>query len=223
LNFEYYKKNFDAVEGWANRKLFDVIETLNDCGINRTGGVLEIGVHHGKFFIMLNHVTSPEDVSFAIDVFGMQHLNIDGSGLGNRYMFEQNLKQYDIHKGENTKIFEMDSLSFNGGIMGSSLRFISVDGGHTVEHTMHDLKLAERLIANEGVIILDDIMGEYWCGVTEGYIKYALTYPSIVPFAMGLNKLFLCKLSHQEHYFKIMQKLSTKQTKFVGYQIIIVE
>lgn len=223
MNFEYYKKNFDSVEGWANRRLFGVIDTLAECGINRTGGIAEIGVHHGKFYIMLNHVTQPTEVSFAIDVFGMQHLNIDNSGMGDRYMFEQNLKQYDIHKGENTKILEMDSLSLTQQIPDSSLRFMSIDGGHTVEHTMYDLRLAERLIANEGVIILDDIMGEYWCGVTEGYIKYALTYPSIVPFAMGLNKLFLCKLSHQEHYLKIMKNLSGKITKFVGYQIVIIE
>jgi hypothetical protein len=223
MNFEYYKKNFDSVNGWCNRKLFDVVDALAECGINRKGGVAEIGVHHGKFYIMLNHTTDALDTSYAIDVFGLQHLNIDKSGLGDRYAFERNLKELDKHKGENTRIFEMDSLSLTNQIPDSSLRFISVDGGHTVEHTMYDLRLAERLIANEGVVILDDIMGEYWCGVTEGYIKYALTYPSIVPFAMGLNKLFLCKLSHQEHYFKIMQKLSTKQTKFVGYPIIIVE
>ena len=223
MNFEYYKKNFDSVDGWANRKLFDAIDTLAECGINRVGGVAEIGVHHGKFYIMLNHVTDYHANSYAIDVFGMQHLNIDNSGEGNRFAFEQNLKAYDKHRGENTTIIEMDSLSFVNQIPDSSLRFISVDGGHTVEHTINDLKIAERLIANEGVVILDDIMGEYWCGVTEGYIKYALTYPSIVPFAMGLNKLFLCKLSHQQHYFEVMKKLSTKQTKFVGYQIIIVE
>jgi hypothetical protein len=223
LNFEYYKKNFDSVDGWCNRKLFNVIDTLAECGINRKGGIAEIGVHHGKFYIMLNHTTDALDTSYAIDVFGMQHLNIDKSGLGNRFAFERNLKDLDKHRGENTRIFEMDSLSLTNQIPDSSLRFISVDGGHTVEHTMYDLKLAERLVANEGVVILDDIMGEYWCGVTEGYIKYALTYPSLVPFAMGLNKLFLCKLSHQEHYLKIMQTLSTKQTKFVGYPIIIVE
>jgi hypothetical protein len=223
MNFEVYKKNFDSVEGWANRKLFNVIDTLDSCGINRKGGVLEIGVHHGKFYILLNHTTDSLDTSYAVDVFGLQHLNIDKSGLGDRFCFERNLRDFDKHKGENTRIFEMDSLSLTNQIPDSSLRFISIDGGHTVEHTMYDLKLAERLVANEGVVILDDIMGEYWCGVTEGYIKYALTYPSLVPFAMGLNKLFLCKLSHQAHYFEIMKKLSTKQTKFVGYPIIIVE
>lgn len=222
MSLEDYKQNFDVVQGWADPKLFDTVQIMADCGINRRGGVAEIGVHHGKFFILLNQVTEITDVSYAIDVFGMQHLNIDKSGEGNKSIFMQNLADYDKHKGANTVILEMDSLSFSNQVIPSSLRFISIDGGHTVEHTINDLKIAERLIANEGVIILDDIMGVYWCGVTEGYIKYSMTHPTIVPFAMGHNKLYLCKLSHYDYYFKLFKQLSSGQTKFTGYQIQMV-
>jgi hypothetical protein len=222
MSLEDYKQNFDVVQGWADPKLFDTVQIMADCGINRRGGVAEIGVHHGKFFILLNQVTEITDVSYAIDVFGMQHLNIDKSGEGNKSIFMQNLADYDKHKGANTVILEMDSLSFSSQVIPSSLRFISIDGGHTVEHTINDLKIAERLIANEGVIILDDIMGVYWCGVTEGYIKYSMTHPTIVPFAMGHNKLYLCKLSHYDYYFKLFKQLSSGQTKFTGYQIQMV-
>jgi hypothetical protein len=222
MSLENYKQNFELVQGWTSDKLFDTVQLMVDCGINRTGGVAEIGVHHGKFYILLNQVTDWNDKSYAIDVFGMQHLNIDKSGEGDKSIFIHNLDQYDIHGGHNTTILEMDSMSLTNQIPDASLRFISIDGGHTVEHTINDLKIAERLIANEGVIILDDIMGVYWCGVTEGYIKYSMTYPTIVPFAIGHNKLYLCKLSHHNYYFNLFKPLSTGQTKFTGYQVRMV-
>lgn len=222
MSLDKYKEHFDAVQGWADPKLFDTVQLMADCGINRRGGVAEIGVHHGKFYILLNQVVEAHYTSYAIDVFGMQHLNIDKSGEGNKSIFMQNLAEYDKFCGANTDILEMDSMSLTNQIPNASLRFISIDGGHTVEHTINDLKIAERLIANEGVIILDDIMGVYWCGVTEGYIKYSMTYPTIVPFAMGHNKLYLCKLSHYEYYFNLFKPLSSGQTKFTGYQVQMV-
>lgn len=222
MSLEQYKNDFAAVQGWTSDKLFDTVQVMADCGINRTGGIAEIGVHHGKFYILLNQVVDKRYESWAVDVFDMQHLNIDNSGLGNKSIFMQNLSDYDVHKGENTHILSMDSMSLTNQIPDASLRFISIDGGHTVEHTINDLKIAERLIANEGVIILDDIMGVYWCGVTEGYIKYSMTYPTIVPFAMGHNKLYLCKLSHHDYYFKLFKNLSSGQTKFTGYQVQMV-
>jgi hypothetical protein len=222
MSLEQYKKDFEAVQGWTSDKLFDTVDLIDKSGINRKGGVAEIGVHHGKFYILLNQVVSELDTSYAIDVFGMQHLNIDKSGEGNEFIFRQNLKEYDRHKGENTRILCMDSLSFTNQIPDTSLKFVSIDGGHTVEHTINDLKIAERLITNEGVIILDDIMGVYWCGVTEGYIKYSMTHPTIVPFAMGHNKLYLCKLSHYQYYFNLFKALSSGQTKFTGYQVQMV-
>jgi len=227
VSLEQYKKDFEAVQGWTSDKLFDTVGIMADCGINRKGGVAEIGVHHGKLYILLNQVVGENEyhmpyTSYAIDVFDMQHLNIDKSGLGNKSIFMQNLADYDKWNGDNTHIMQMDSMSLTNQIPDASLRFISIDGGHTVEHTINDLKIAERLIANEGVIILDDIMGVYWCGVTEGYIKYSMTYPTIVPFAMGHNKLYLCKLSHYEYYFNLFKHLSSGQTKFTGYQVQMV-
>lgn len=222
MSLEKYKESFAAVQGWADPKLFDTIGAIVDSGINRNGGVAEIGVHHGKFYILLNQTVQTHFKSYAVDVFDMQHLNIDKSGEGNKFIFTQNLQAYDKYQGANTEILEMDSMSLTNQIPDASMKFVSIDGGHTVEHTINDLKIAERIMTNEGVVILDDIMGVYWCGVTEGYIKYSMTYPTIVPFAMGHNKLYLCKLSHYQYYFNLFKKLSSGQTKFTGYQVQMV-
>jgi hypothetical protein len=48
--------------------------------INKNGGCMGIGVHLGKFFILLNQLINAEYKSFAVDIFSDQHLNIDKSG-----------------------------------------------------------------------------------------------------------------------------------------------
>ena len=58
-------------------------------GIN--GAVAEIGVHHGRLFILM-HLTSPAgQKDIAIDVFENQQLNRDQSGRGDRAQFSATL------------------------------------------------------------------------------------------------------------------------------------
>ncbi len=219
----YRLDGFDQVDGWVQPGIFDCIRVLAECGINQTGGITEIGVHHGKFFMMLNAVVDdPLHRSFAIDVFDNQHLNIDHSGKGNFQIFNDNLRKYDKFSGINTVAIPMDSTAYNGSIPPRSQRFVSIDGGHTVEHTINDLKLSEELVANEGVVILDDIFHPHWVGVTEGYIKYSMTHPVLIPFAMGYGKLFLAKLSFVDFYKDLFaNKFGSKYQKFCTHQVVM--
>jgi Methyltransferase domain len=165
----YYENGFSKIEGWCSEQLFHTVDLFDSLPINKGGGICEIGVHHGKFYLLLNQVTSIETRSFAIDIFEEAALNIDHSGSGNRAAFTKNLAEFDIHQGRNTVIIKGDStdskLQLEKTIGPGSLRFLSIDGGHTAEHTISDLKLANHLISNEGVVILDDILNAHWLGV----------------------------------------------------------
>lgn len=136
-----------------------------------------------------------------------------------------NLQKYDAHQGANTKIVIGDStdygLDLEKCIGPGSLRLISIDGGHSVEHTVNDLTLANKLINNEGVVILDDVMNYHWLGVMEGLFRFMSTTPTLVPFAIGDNKLYLCKLSFQDFYFRRFSEspLMTKNVRFFGYNL----
>ena len=57
------------------------------------GHVAEIGLHHGRFFLALAPRRRPGEQAVAIDVFGEQHLNPDGSGAGDRML----TKEVDLH------------------------------------------------------------------------------------------------------------------------------
>ena len=226
-NLQVYKDlGFDKVEGWCEEQLFEMVDLLDNVSINNEGGCLEIGVHHGKFYLLLNSVINESYDSFAIDVFDDQNLNIDKSGKGDLEAFKHNLANFDVHKGANTKIITGDStdqkiIKIFDDKVGAS-RFLSIDGGHTVEHTVSDLILANKLVANEGVVILDDILNYHWLGVIEGAFSFLRSKPTLVPFAIGFNKLFMCKLSYQEYYLDAFKAspFCGKVVDFSGYTVV---
>lgn len=223
---QYYDNGFNLVEGWVNLKILSVLDYLDYLNINKHGSVCEIGIHHGRFFIALNQLNKENIISYAIDVFERQDLNIDNSGRGQLEKFTDNLEKYDHrHKGYNVHIIKDDSSNPDSDIKvikNGSIRFLSIDGGHTVEHVINDLKIAERILSNEGVVILDDINNHWWMSVTEGLCKYLMTYPPLIPFAVGDNKLFLCKMSYHPYYIQKMQEspFHTKTSKFFGHQLV---
>jgi len=224
----YKERGFEKVEGWCSNALFPIVDFLNSLPFNQGGGVCEIGVHHGKFFLLLNQVTQKDDRSFAVDVFEDQFLNIDCSGCASIGAFKKNLELYDIHRGQNTTIVQCDSTdSKQAGelverIGRGTIRFFSIDGGHTPQHTVNDLVLANLLLRNSGVVILDDILNHHWLGVLEGTFKYLLGDPTLVPFAIGHNKLFFCKLSYYDQYFRAFDQfaMKTKIVSLLGHKLV---
>jgi hypothetical protein len=222
----YIDNGFDSVQGWCDRNLFEIVDLLNNVDINKQGGCLEIGVHHGKFYILLNSVIEPNSNSYALDVFDNQSLNIDRSGMGSLEAFNNNLIKYDRHKGGNSKIVIGDSTdpliikSFHESDV--PFRFISIDGGHTAEHTVSDLALANNLISNQGVVILDDILNYHWLGVIEGTVAFLNSKPTLVPFAIGHNKLLFAKLSFKSYYLNIFNQspLKSKVVNFFGHILV---
>jgi len=223
---EYLNDGFQRVEGYCMSEVFHAVDLIDSSGKNDNGGVLEIGVHHGKFYMLLNAVTNINERSYAVDVFENQELNIDKSGRGSKELFLDNLSNVDIHRGANTEIIKGDStdsaLNLINRIGPASMRYISIDGGHTPEHTINDLKIANQLIRNEGVVILDDIIHYCWLGVMEGTVKFLQTSPTLIPFAIGHNKLYMCKLSYHNFYYNLFlnSNLSKKTQKYFGYDIV---
>jgi hypothetical protein len=226
---KYLNHGFNTVEGWCEPELFITIDSIDALPINKTGGVCEIGVHHGKLFLLMNQITDPAYKSYAIDVFGNQELNIDKSGEGNLDTFRRNLINFDAHAGRNTIIVQGDStdpaLELTKLIKPGSLRFMSIDGGHTAIHALNDLKLAETLINNQGIVILDDVLNHWWPGVLEGLVTYLQDKPTLVPVAVGHNKLYLAKVSYKDYYLNHFKNLDfggpKEVRKFFGHEISI--
>lgn len=180
------------VEGWLEPEVLDIVRTLDSAQRRSeiSGGIAEIGVHHGKFFIGLQLLLRDEQRALAVDVFGDQHLNVDGSGEGDRDRFLANTQRWAssepvVHQADSTTL---DSAAVKE-LVGSSVRLFSVDGGHTEEIVFSDMTLAEASLTPGGVVIADDVFNERWPGVSVGTLRY-LERGGLAPFAIGFNKVF---------------------------------
>jgi methyltransferase family protein len=192
-----YDAGQDCVEGWLGRGDADLICELlfHQARLGRRGGALEIGVHHGRSFILLALATAADEPVVGVDVFEDQHLNRDGSGHGSRERLEAHLAAFAPGRLGAVTLIRADSLALSPGELVARFgrfRAISIDGGHTPEATENDLRLAEAIAAEGAVVFLDDLLNPHWLGVVTGYARYAAPGGGrLVPFCLNENKLFL--------------------------------
>ena len=189
-----------------------------------SGGVAEIGVHHGKLFILLYLLSSDNELAVAIDLFSHQELNIDHSGAGDLECFKRNLcrhadtRRLVVHEGDSMQLTAAQLLELGGG----PLRMISIDGGHTADITAHDLATAEGALAEGGSVLLDDCFKEMWPGVINGVHRYFSEPRSIIPFGIGANKTFFCHRPFAAGYAAVLRKMDRKavEQEFLGNPVV---
>jgi len=207
---QYLRSGHKKVEGWLDvssaRYIFELAKLQNESG--KGGAAVEIGVHHGKLFTLM-HLAGSRTRDLAIDVFDFQNFNTDRSGRGDRARFEENLTNYggDLEK---VTIWEKSSQSVTGediiAEVGQVAMF-SVDGGHTRELVLNDLKLADASLRDDGIVILDDFFNEYWPEVSIGSVEYFNDPASrLKPFAISPGKMYLCAPQWNAFYRENLRK-----------------
>jgi hypothetical protein len=225
----YIEHGHQLVKGWlfpgAPQAIVLLSEEQRRCAVS--GGVAEIGVHHGKLFILLYLLSSGNELAVAIDLFSHQDLNVDHSGAGDLERFKRNLRRHAdaarlvIHEGDSTQLTAKDLLQLGRG----PFRFISIDGGHTAEITAHDLATGEGALAEGGIIILDDCFKEMWPGVTDGVHQFFSEPHTVVPFGIGANKVFFCQKEFAQQYAVVLSKMEPKaiEQEFLGHRVVCFE
>jgi hypothetical protein len=204
----YALSGVNKVEGWLHNGAITSTVLLSRAQRNRgiSGDVGEIGIHHGKYFLLLCHLQEDREDAVAIDVFDDQHLNIDRSGKGDRAIFESNILTF-LGTGEKISIVQADSLSITVDVFtkltNRKFRIFSIDGGHTISHVINDLNLAESTLDDYGMVVVDDFFDPGWPGVSEGMFRYWARGGRLRPFAYGDGKLFLSHRDAREDYYDI--------------------
>lgn len=205
------------VQGWMNKRVVKILYAWSEIyqkdflGDADLSPALEIGVHHGKLFLNIETLT-PESVEcFAVDVFDDQDKNIDKSGKGNLSIFLSNVEKF-ARKPSRVVPVKTDSFSIKAcNRLSHRYSIISIDGGHTREHTGFDLDYANNTIQPGGLIILDDFSNVNWLGVMEGTLDF-LNRPTrrVAPFMAGYNKLFLTTITESEKLRILLEKFISK-------------
>lgn len=198
---DYLERGYRRIGGWLfpySACFIDSLLTLQlDTGVR--GAVGEIGVHHGKLFLLFALGRRPDEVAFAIDVFGDQHLNLDRSGAGDRDIFLANARRWLGAAAPRLEILQRSSLEVRPDDLlrlCGPVRLASIDGGHTEECVVNDLKLIEHVLAPQGVVVLDDNFNEFWPDVSSGVARYLCDPASrLRPFAITPNKTYFAAMA----------------------------
>lgn len=261
LRMDAYSGDYHHIDGWVLPEDIRFLDFISSIPFNQEGGICEIGVHCGKYFIPLNQLASDptkeqyQAESLAVDLFtNIQNLNVSYSGglhdvqnakdlLGEKvfntmtegqiqhytdlkHKFLRNLEKYDEkYRGKNVTLLEADSLTLTPEDLGiREYKFISVDGGHDVEHVQNDLRLVEKCIKQHGVVILDDWMNPQFSSVSEGYYNYKNQGGVLVPFASCNGKLYLCNYSVHYMYLEYLEQLKVAKLfdTVSGYKVVTI-
>jgi hypothetical protein len=221
-----------SVDGWLSRLDAELIGLVSaaQSGGGITGSVGEIGVHHGRLFLLLALGLRPGERAFAVDIFGEQQLNVDLSGEGDEARFRQNLTRFGVAE-DRIAIVRTSSLEVTWPEIqpqvGQPARLFSVDGGHTALITANDLAIADAALAEDGVAVLDDYFNEEFPEVSQGMCQHRLVDGGrLVPFAIGDNKLLLARPGHGEAYRAMLeaavpQRYFVRRTEMFGQPVTV--
>lgn len=202
----YLKRGYSRIGGWLFPYSAMFIDSLLELQLEADvrGSVGEIGVHHGKLFILLALGRRAGEAAFAIDVFGDQHLNRDDSGSGDREIFLANARRWLGSDSERLNVLQCSSLEVQpADILERSgpVRLASIDGGHTEDCVINDLLLVQSVLAPKGVVILDDHFNEFWPEVSSGVARYLLDPAArLRPFAITPNKTYFAAIEDVAFY-----------------------
>lgn len=202
----YYCLSVGCIEGWFLKESACMFAFINyiQKKENIVGDLFEIGTHHGKSAIMLGLMTNQKKEKLGLcDIFSNQELNISNSGRGNKEILVRNLSSFfkDLHF---IQIYEKKSSDLTKEECGFC-RFFHIDGGHSFEETYSDLCLASSSLIQKGIVAIDDFFHVFYPEVTEAVCKFILDEKTLVPVALGFNKLFLCRQSEHEMYLRLSQ------------------
>ena len=200
------------VEGWVGDRVHELIETIDKVQreLDIRGDIVEIGVHHGLFMLLLATVRRDDEQVLAFDIFDRQELNVDHSGAGVQALVEGNIARFYPEAQDAFVVRALDSMSIRGAdlptLFPRPVRLFSIDGGHTKAHVANDLNVAQETLAPGGVAILDDFFGPHWPSVTEGFFRFmATTNRRLAPFLFFQNKLYLTTFSEHAIVSRVMR------------------
>lgn len=159
-----------------------------------------------------------------IDLFADQAFNLDQAGIGQLDVFQANIaahapdpKAFDIVSGDSTK-FHNEHLFSEFIAKYQAFKIFSVDGCHTAQHTMAEFDFGARILANGGLLVIDDYGNPGWAGVVDGTSRYfAGRNIRLAPLFVGFNKLVCTTISHQPLYFEAVTewtKTSSATTRY---------
>lgn len=200
----YIDGQIEAVAGYFGHAEAMVIDAIGRGQVEQgiSGNLAEIGVHHGKLFFILALLRQAGERALAIDLFEDDALNTGIHANRDTAFFDNRAKLgIDLDDGE---VWKVDSLSITPEQLHARIgdvRMISVDGGHRYADVANDLRLAEAVLADDGVMMIHDFFGIGWPDVSVAAIHFLTEQRErLQPFLITQYKLFVARPAMVDRY-----------------------
>jgi hypothetical protein len=195
---DYYVKNVDGnIEGyfWPRDIIICGFLDAIQKNLGLSGDIAEIGLLYGKSFVFFDNLRQDGEELHGFDIFR----NTTEDDVW------RNVKKFGLREG-GVSILRRDTFQLSRreleNHLAKNLRLLHIDGGHRHEECYHDLSIFTPFLADQGVVIVDDIFSRVCPGVTSGLVDFCLSPEgrNLRPFLLGQNKIYLCNRAHVDTY-----------------------
>lgn len=155
------------------------------------GSVVEFGVYKGRSAAILANFQKPEEKLYLVDVAP--------------YLDEDRMKKISMRYS----FLQMDSAKFfkDGprDLRRKSFRFVHADGSHTFDNVFSDMAVADKILAPDGIFVIDDYCNPNYPQVPAAVFTYlARKRTDLGVFLVGRNKCYICRRAHAKELHRFI-------------------
>lgn len=202
----YAASGHKSVRGWLTSDAATTSVTLaaEQVRMGLRGSACEIGVYHGKLFILLCLLLRSDERALAIDLFTTESDNPYGTDIRDRFLANLARHRVDTRRVDILATNSMGLVPEHIQEIAGPVRLFSVDGGHSAEETVNDLSLAAGSVIDGGLVILDDFFNPQWPAVAEGTCRFMAQDHRLEPVAV-VGDRFIFSRGNADLYRRLLR------------------
>ncbi len=190
-----YRQRFGGLPGWFTEDSAAVWDCL--LGFQKQqrikGHAFEIGVYHGKSAALTCLHLRADEQLVLVDPYRLDQVRATLASVRTEPIV--------CHPCYSTQLPAAELLALHG-----RCRWVHVDGEHTGFACAHDLALADRLLDDQGVLVVDDFMSPRYPQVAAAVFQYLQAQPfALRMFLCGFFKAYLARPKHVAAYLAFVR------------------
>ncbi len=173
------------------------------------GNFFEIGVQHGKSALLSALHLRGDEWQVYCDLYLRDEA---------RARIESIRSERTIFLRKSSTLVRIDSdlAEATGGY-----RWIHIDGNHSTSVVYKDLELADQLLGDDGMLVLDDFFSVQYPQITASYYHYQATHPfAFRPVLVGYNKGYLVRPLVARRYLEYLRDRFYDEISALGHDAV---
>jgi hypothetical protein len=188
-------QSLHEVPGWFYRTdiiLFDwFLHRQHGAGVR--GDLLELGSYMGKSAVLMRAYLGEEETFTVCDLFGTDAPDTHNQRETNSSYDTLTRRSFEAHylafHDELPRILHAPTSVVPEDVASGSCRFVHVDASHLYEHVRSDIANARKVLAGNGLLVLDDYRSSHTPGVACAAWQ-AVLEDGLRPVCVSGNKLY---------------------------------